>query len=683
MDALSSSHIDDKIAWYENDGSLNFTEKTISTAANAARSVFAVDLDGDYDMDVLSASLIDDKIAWYENNGSESFTAHTISTAADGATCVYACDIEGDGDVDVLSASLNDDKIAWYENNGSESFTERIISTSADLANRIYAADLNGDGNIDVLSASANDDKIAWYENSGSGKFMDRVITTSADQAADVFAADIDGDGSMDVLSASAGDDKVTWYKNTRVYTLTYEAGPNGSLNGPTPQTVAHGGNGAAVEAIPDAEYRFVDWSDGETMSKRTDRNVISDIDVTANFEENVHTLTYTAGSNGTISGTSPQTVAHGSNGTAVEAVPNTGYHFVDWSDGSTANPRTDQNVTEDISVTANFEINSYTLTYTAGPNGSISGTNPQTVTHGSNGTAVEAVASTGYHFVDWSDGSTNNPRADQNVTKNISVTANFEINSYTLTYTAGPNGSLVGTTPQTVTHGSNGTAIEAVPGTGYHFIDWSDGSAANPRIDSVITEDISVTANFAINTYTLTYTNGPNGSISGTNPQTVTHGSNGESVGAIADSGYHFVNWSDGSTTNPRVDSNVTADISVTANFDANTAINEQDKVPVPGAFGITAVPNPVNMGNGTIDIIVNAGANAAEVHLAIFDALGNRVFDRNSTENIRNAYQFRWNLQNVNGRPFASGTYKALALVKYKDGSVKKFTALVGVKK
>ena len=55
--------------------------------------------------------------------------------------------------------------------------------------------------------------------------------------------------------------------------------------------------------------------------------------------------------------------------------MPNTGYHFVNWSDASTENPRTDTNVTANISVTANFAINTYTLTYTAGANGSITGT--------------------------------------------------------------------------------------------------------------------------------------------------------------------------------------------------------------------------------------------------------------------------------------------------------------------
>ncbi len=67
------------------------------------------------------------------------------------------------------------------------------------------------------------------------------------------------------------------------------------------------------------------------------------------------YTLGYTANANGTISGTSPQTVASGGNGTAVTAVPNAGYHFVSWSDSSTMNPRTDTSISGNITVSATF----------------------------------------------------------------------------------------------------------------------------------------------------------------------------------------------------------------------------------------------------------------------------------------------------------------------------------------
>ena len=49
-------------------------------------------------------------------------------------------------------------------------------------------------------------------------------------------------------------------------------------------------------------------------------------------------------------------------------------------------------------------------------------------------------------------------------MTANITVTANFAINTYTLTYTAGAHGSITGTSPQTVNYGAAGTAVTAVP---------------------------------------------------------------------------------------------------------------------------------------------------------------------------------------------------------------------------
>jgi hypothetical protein len=69
-------------------------------------------------------------------------------------------------------------------------------------------------------------------------------------------------------------------------------------------------------------------------------------------------TLTYTTDGNGIILGNASQTVNCGGNGTSVLAVPvdALAYHFDKWSDGSTANPRTDSNVTQDIAVQAIFD---------------------------------------------------------------------------------------------------------------------------------------------------------------------------------------------------------------------------------------------------------------------------------------------------------------------------------------
>src|SRR5450830_1869126 len=160
------------------------------------------------------------------------------------------------------------------------------------------------------------------------------------------------------------------------------------------------------------------------------------------------YTLAYTAGANGTITGTSPQTVDHGASGTLVTAVPNAGYHFVSWSDGILTAARTDTNVTADKTATANFTtaIDTFTLAYTAGANGTITGTTPQTVNHGANGTLVTAVPNAGYHFVKWSDNVMTASRTDTNVTANKTVTASFTtvIDAYTITVVSGLNGRIL-----------------------------------------------------------------------------------------------------------------------------------------------------------------------------------------------------------------------------------------------
>lgn len=70
---------------------------------------------------------------------------------------------------------------------------------------------------------------------------------------------------------------------------------------------------------------------------------------------------------------------------------------------------------------------NSYTLTYHAGLGGSISGTTPQTVLYQTSGTAVTAVASNGYAFLNWSDGVLTATRTDTALVGGTNVTANFQ----------------------------------------------------------------------------------------------------------------------------------------------------------------------------------------------------------------------------------------------------------------
>jgi hypothetical protein len=69
----------------------------------------------------------------------------------------------------------------------------------------------------------------------------------------------------------------------SEIYTLTYSSTPGCSIFGTTPQTVVHGGSGEQVEALVLKDYGFTGWSDGVSTLNRTDINVTSDINVTAN----------------------------------------------------------------------------------------------------------------------------------------------------------------------------------------------------------------------------------------------------------------------------------------------------------------------------------------------------------------------------------------------------------------
>ena len=117
VDVLSASSDDGRLNWYENDGTPavgSWIRHIIAVNAADAFSVFAADVDGDGDTDVCAATEGDNRVAWWENNGSQVFSRHTLTTSADGALDVFAADMDDDGDLDLLSASWGDDTIAWY-----------------------------------------------------------------------------------------------------------------------------------------------------------------------------------------------------------------------------------------------------------------------------------------------------------------------------------------------------------------------------------------------------------------------------------------------------------------------------------------------------------------------------------------------------------------------------------------
>ena len=287
---------------------------------------------------------------------------------------------------------------------------------------------------------------------------------------------------------------------------LTTSSGSGGDVTTPGEGTYTYNTSEVVnISATVDACYHFVNWTGntsdiGNTSAASTNISMGSvNKSATANFAINTSTISYSAGSGGTIDGTLSQIVNCGASTMSVTATPNSCYHFTNWNDANISATRSDIGTSANQSFIANFEIDTKTIDYMSGDHGSIIGTLSQIVNCGNNGSQVTADPDSCYHFVNWSDSSYQNPRTDINVLSNVSVTANFAIDVFTVTYLSGLHGSINGSWPQNINCHDDGDWVLATPSDGYYFSRWSDDSIVNPRHESNVTSNLSYTANFAL----------------------------------------------------------------------------------------------------------------------------------------------------------------------------------------
>lgn len=219
QDVVSASSLDNKVAWYENDGTGNFlTQIVISSSADGAFAVLAADIDNDADWDVIAASKSDRTIAWYENDGTGHFsTAKIISKGEYAASDIAVSDLNGDGYEDVVaSKSQKAADVIWYVNDGMGNFgTAQKVIENVDSPQQILGGDMDNDGDQDVLVAFFPKNKVVWYENDGTGNFItEHLISNEIVNAWSVEVADFDGDGDLDLFADGQTYAELSWYPN-------------------------------------------------------------------------------------------------------------------------------------------------------------------------------------------------------------------------------------------------------------------------------------------------------------------------------------------------------------------------------------------------------------------------------------------------------------------------------------
>ena len=188
-------------------------------------------------------------------------------------------------------------------------------------------------------------------------------------------------------------------------------------------------------------------------------------------------------------------------------------------------------NVTANHTIAASFAIDTYTITASAGANGSIAPNAATTVNHGAS-QAYTITPATGYHvadvLVDGVSVGAVTTYTFSNVTANHTIAASFAIDQFTITASAGANGSIAPNAATTVNSGGS-QAYTITPATGYHvadvLVDGVSAGAVTTYTFSNVTANHTIAASFAIDTYTITASAGANGSIAPNAATTVNYG--------------------------------------------------------------------------------------------------------------------------------------------------------------
>src|SRR5208283_1555693 len=231
-------------------------------------------------------------------------------------------------------------------------------------------------------------------------------------------------------------------------YTVTTQAGTNGAISPGTTQTVNYNAT-ASFTIIPSADYQIATVTGcGGTLAGNiyTTGPITGNCTVSASFALETLTVSPSAQANGSISPSVPQSVTYGSMATFTVA-PAADYQIasVTGCGGTLAgNIYTTGPITGNCTVSASFALETLTVSPSAGANGSISPSVPQTVTYGSTATfTITPAANYQIASVTGCGGGTlmGNTYTTAAVTANCAVTATFLAGNYTI--------MIEGTTPQ------------------------------------------------------------------------------------------------------------------------------------------------------------------------------------------------------------------------------------------
>lgn len=373
-----------------------------------------------------------------------------------------------------------------------------------------------------------------------------RSFTITADEGYLLSEVLVDG---VSVPEAVAGKsytfENVTSAHTIRVrfvkkqYIISVSAGAGGSITPAGEVKVEHGTNKSFVIA-PNEGYRIeqvllnnANNPSAVTNGTITVSNIKANHTLKATFSKIKYAIKATAGVGGAIYPSGTQEVEYGSNKTFTFSADE-GYTItkvtvngIDMPEAANSGSYTFSDIKKNQTIDVAFELITYTITASAEAGGVISPKGTVTVAHGGN-QRFTITPELGYSIEQVVVDGINNPDAVKNgsydftnVTDNHTITASFGVSQYTITASAGPNGTISPEGTIGVSYGDVRTFVMK-PALGYKIAQVLVNGENQPEAVETgtytfnnIADNYTIAATFEFSDYIITASAGSGGAIS------------------------------------------------------------------------------------------------------------------------------------------------------------------------
>ncbi|MCQ9207127.1 MAG: PKD domain-containing protein [Omnitrophica bacterium] len=364
------------------------------------------------------------------------------------------------------------------------------------------------------------------------------------------------------------------------VYTISATSGPNGNIS-PSGNISLEHGESQSFTITADLHYHIEDVLVDSVSARPVPGYIFESVTgphtIAATFAIDTYIVSATSGPHGAINPAGEVSVNHGED-IEFTMIPEEGYHVSDvLVDGVSIGPRDSYELTGvegNRTIHVEFAINEYEIIVTAGANGRIEPGGTVGTSHGDS-VAFTITPDEGYHIGDVTvdEVSVGAPESYTfgYVEDNHEIHAEFEINGYMITSSAGAHGTIDPEGATAIDYGGDLTFTMKAE-EGYHVsalvIDGLSEEGADTYAFTAVESDRTIHADFSPNQHTLTIISEDGAVTKNPDRETYAYGDTVE-LEAVADSEFRFVNWSgDASGTENPVTVLIEKDTVVTAHF-------------------------------------------------------------------------------------------------------------------